>query len=243
MVFDNMNANYFEELLKKPTLFKDESKLDINFIPEKLLHREKELSLLSQLFLSILTNPNILSRKVLISGKTGIGKTATAKCFGKMLEKTAIKMDVPIKVVHINCRKEHTSYKVLIRIIHSFDKKFPRRGYSPQDLLEMINTLLHRQKMHLVIVLDELSYLINKGGDFIYSLTRLNDDYYNKSQHLSIIGIVRDLSSLNNLDVSTQSTLQRNIIHFDPYTKKQIFEILKYRAGISLKDNIISDDI
>ena len=54
---------YFEELLKKPTLFKDESKLDSNFVPEKLPHRDKELSLLSQLFIALITNPNSISRK------------------------------------------------------------------------------------------------------------------------------------------------------------------------------------
>ena len=57
---------YFEEWLKKPTLFQDESKLEMNYIPPKLPHRDKELSLLSQLFLTIITNPNSLSRKILI---------------------------------------------------------------------------------------------------------------------------------------------------------------------------------
>ncbi|GAG68487.1 unnamed protein product, partial [marine sediment metagenome] len=57
----SMTMDYFEELLKKPSLFKEESKLDNNFIPKRLPHREKELSLLSQLFLALLTNPNSIS--------------------------------------------------------------------------------------------------------------------------------------------------------------------------------------
>jgi len=40
---------------------------------------------LSQLFLTLLTNPNKTSRKILITGKTGIGKTVTVKVFGEML--------------------------------------------------------------------------------------------------------------------------------------------------------------
>ncbi|MFX1321248.1 MAG: Cdc6/Cdc18 family protein [Promethearchaeota archaeon] len=238
-----MIMDYFEELLKKPSIFKDESKLDINFIPDELPHREKELSLLSQLFLTLITNPNSISRKILITGKTGIGKTVTVKLFGDILKKASRKRDISIKYVHINCRKERSSYKVLIKIIHSIHKNFPQRGYSPQDLLEIIIEYLNKYNLHLLIVLDELSYLINKGEDLIYSLTRINDDSMNSQQRLSIIGIVRDISCLNNLDSSTLSTLQRNIINFDEYSKEQIFNIIKFRADLSLNQNALSDDL
>jgi len=234
---------YFEELLKKPSLFLDESRLDMNYIPDNLPHREKELSLLSQLFLTLLTNPNSISRKILITGKTGIGKTVTVKIFGDILKKASAKRNICVKYVHVNCRKERTSYKVLIKIIRLINKKFPKRGYSPQDLLENLIEFLNKQNIHILIVLDELSYLINKGEDLIYLLTRINDDAANVQQRVSIIGIVRDLSCLNNLDFSTISTLQRNIIKFSNYSKKQIFDILEYRAQLSLKENVISKDL
>ena len=239
----SMTIDYFEDLLRKPSLFKSEKKLDNNYVPKKLLHREKELSLLSQLFLELITNPNSLSRKILIVGKTGIGKTATIKIFGEMLVFAAAKRSGLIKYVHINCRKERTSYKVLIKIVRTLNENFPKRGYSPQDLLDIIVDIVNNQNLHLLIVLDELSYLINKGGDLIYSLTRINDDLFNSQQHLSIIGIARDLSCLSNLDVSTMSTLQRNIIHFKNYDREQLCDILEYRAEIGLNENVISDKL
>jgi len=224
-------------------MFKNESKLDNNYVPERLPHRNKELSLLSQLFLVLVTNPNSISRKILIIGKTGIGKTATIKLFGEMLINAAQKRSGDIKYVHINCRKERTSYQVLIKIVHTLNNNFPKRGYSPQDLLEIIVDMIKEQNLHLLIVLDELSYLIGKGGDLIYSLTRINDDSFNSRQHISIIGITRDISCLSGLDTSTMSTLQRNIIYFNNYSKEQLFNIMKYRTEISLKDNIISDNL
>ena len=189
---------YFEELLKKPSLFQDESKLDMNFVPNKLPHRDKELSLLSQLFLTLITDPNSISRKILITGKTGIGKTVTIKYFGEILKKVSGERNIDIKYVHVNCRKERTSYKVLIKIIRLMKKNFPKRGYSPQDLLEILIDFLHQKDIHILIVLDELCYLINKGEDLIYSLTRINDDAVNFQERLSIIGIVRDISCINN---------------------------------------------
>ncbi|MFX0058710.1 MAG: ORC1-type DNA replication protein [Candidatus Hodarchaeota archaeon] len=238
-----MTLDYFEDLLKKPSIFKDESKLDINFVPNELPHRRKELSLLSQLFLALITHPNSISRKILITGKTGIGKTVTVKLFGEMLHDAAKKRNVSIQYVHINCRKERTSYKVLIKIVRALNKNFPKRGYSPQDLLEIIIDNLNNLDLHLLIILDELSYLINNNGDLIYSITRINDDSFNAQQRISIIGIVRDISCLNNLDISTLSTLQRNIIKFKEYNNIQIFDILKYRATISLKDDTFSDEL
>ena len=238
-----MDTDLFEELLKQPSNFKDESTLDINFVPDRLPHRRKELSLLSQLFLTLLTNPNVISRKILITGKTGIGKTVTVKLFGMILSEASKKRNISLKYIHVNCRKERSSYKVLIKIIQSINNNFPKRGYSLQDLLESINNYLNIQNQHLLIVLDELNYLIKKDKDVIYSLIRLNDDSFNVPQRLSIIGIVRDISCINNLDASTLSTLQRNIINFDVYTKQQIFDILKFRAELSLKKNMISDEL
>ncbi len=238
-----MSMDIFENLINKPSIFKDERKLDINFVPNKLPHRNKELSLLSQLFLTLLTNPNELSRKILITGKTGIGKTVTVKLFGEMLINAAKKREISIRYIHVNCRKERTSYKVLIKILGSINTNFPKRGYSPQDLLEIINDFLNIHNIHILVILDELNYLINNDNDLIYSLTRLNDDSFNVPQRVSIIGILRDVSCINNLDNSTLSTLQRNIIKFENYTNEQIFDILKYRVEISLKRNTLSDEL
>ncbi|MFX0104975.1 MAG: hypothetical protein ACFE75_05760, partial [Candidatus Hodarchaeota archaeon] len=133
---------YFEELLKRPSLFKDEGKLDLNYVPKKLPHRHKELSLLSQLFLGVISNPSSVSRKILITGKMGIGKTVTVKLFGDILEKVSEERGIDIKCVHVNCRKERTSYKVLVRIIQLINKRFPKRGYSSQDLLDILIDVL-----------------------------------------------------------------------------------------------------
>ncbi|MFO8019349.1 MAG: ORC1-type DNA replication protein [Promethearchaeia archaeon] len=238
-----MKADYFDRLLEKESIFKDESKLDINFVPDKLPHREKELSLLSQLFLNLLKNPNKVSRKVLVTGKTGIGKTATLKLFGDIIKDAASKREVEIDYVHINCRKEKTSYKLLIKLIRKLDKSFPKRGYSSQDILDIIQEYLIKKDLHLIIILDELNYLIRADEDILYSLTRFMEDANSKKQFISIIGIVRDLSVLAEIDKSTMSTLQRNIIKFDLYSKSQIFDILKYRTDLSLKENIISEEI
>ncbi|MFX0060105.1 MAG: hypothetical protein ACFE8J_17550 [Candidatus Heimdallarchaeota archaeon] len=135
--------------------------------------------------------------------------------------------------------KERDKYlhKIGLNIIEPLNRLFfPKKVYSPQDLLEEILDFLTAQDSYLLLVLDELNYLISKNGDFIDTLTRLN-----KIQRISYIGIVRDSSCLNDLDVA--SALKWNTIKFKMYSKEQIFDILKYRAEISMKKECFSDKI
>ena len=71
----------------------------------------------------------------------------------------------------------------------------------------------------------------------------MNEITYSEENYLSIIGIVKNISILNNLDDATLSTLQNEVIRFKKYSSKQIFDILKDRISIGLKAGIISDEI
>jgi cell division control protein 6 len=233
----------FEELLDKPSLFLNESKFDVNFIPQKIPYREKELSLLYQLFLPLLINPNSISRKILIAGKKASGKTTTIKLFGELLNITATKRSVKIKCIYINCGEERTSYKILLKIIQTLDVNFRKKGYSTQGLLDFLVNIVHTKNMHIVIILDDLSRLLKKGDDLIYSYATFNAASFNDKHHISIIGITEDVPTLNNLDPAAFKILIRNVIRFTPFTKDQIYDILKHRISIGLKKNVISNDL
>lgn len=163
-----MDYNYLEEQYSKKTLFINEELLEINFIPEKVLHREQELILLSKIFVKLLDNPFSISRKVMIYGDIGLGKTLIAQTFGKMLLLSAKKRNLNINYVHINCRKEKTSYKILYQILTNLGCPVPQRGYSPQELISILQSFIEEKNIYLLLVLDELNYLDNKNFDLIY---------------------------------------------------------------------------
>ena len=115
----------FSKLLDKTenhSIFIDESKLEHNYLPYKLPYRERELSLLAQSFLSILVPQSGISKNILITGNSGIGKTATIKLFCKILSNVAKKRDISLVCVFINCRCKSSSYKILMKIISSIYK-------------------------------------------------------------------------------------------------------------------------
>ena len=64
------------------SIFKDESKLDINYIPQQLPHRESQQRLLLEFFSFILRCPERMSQRVILTGDVGTGKTALAQHFG-----------------------------------------------------------------------------------------------------------------------------------------------------------------
>jgi len=53
------------------SVFKDEAKLDINYIPDKLPRREKEQRLLMEFFSFVVRCPEKMAQRVIITGDVG----------------------------------------------------------------------------------------------------------------------------------------------------------------------------
>jgi len=238
-----MGENYLEDQLLSRTLFDKEELLEAQYLPEKLLHRKNELIFLSKVFVKLIENPFSISRKILITGEVGIGKTAIAKTFGNMILSSSEKRLINMKYIHINCRKEKTEYKILHQILTEIGCRIPKRGYSPQDLMSFLKNYLIETKMYLVLALDELNHMNTTKFDILYSLTRLHETTRVHFHCLSLILIVRNLTLLKNFDDSTLSTMQENILHLKKYTHQQVFDILYSRCLQALKPNVISEDL
>jgi len=223
------------------SVFKDESKLDINYVPSRLPHREAQLNLLSQFFRFATETPGKMTERVLITGKIGTGKTVLAQLFGQSITKTAQPKGINLHYVHVNCREcKGSFFMILQRVILHFSPNFPRRGYSAQELLQALMQTLNEQKAYVILTLDELDSLIRaEGTDALYSLTRVHEDRTAITQRLSLIGIIRDTALVNTLDPSTRSTLQHNLIQLGEYSKTQLLDILNDRAASAFHDNTI----
>jgi len=224
------------------SVFKDESKLDINYVPSRLPHREPQLKLLNQFFRFAVETPGKMTQRVLVAGKVGAGKTVLAQLFGQNIIREAGKRGINLHYVHVNSREcKGSLFMVIQRVILKFHPNYPRRGYSAQELLQALMQVLDEQKAYLILTLDELDALIqNEGSDSLYSLTRVQEDRQTTVQRLSLIGIVRDTALLNTLDASTKSTLQRNIIELEEYSQQQLRDILNDRVTNAFRENAVS---
>ena len=227
------------------SVFKDESKLDINYIPPKLPHREREHRLLTEFFGFILRCPERMAQRVIITGDVGTGKTALAQHFGATLTSEANKRGIKFHYLHVNCREYRGSLcSILYQAVAFFQPNYPARGFSAEEIQATFLKILDEEQVHLVLVLDEFDSVIEKeGSDAVYKLTRLQEMRQGKPQRLSFIFIMRGLQALEQLDESAKSTLQRSIIRLERYGKQELVDILSDRVAMAFELGAVPEDV
>lgn len=235
-----MFEEVFGEELDRESVFRDASKLSPDYVPRVLVHREEEFRQLARIFRSVIENK--MSQRVLITGSVGVGKTALARRFGKELEPNAKGRGVNLTYLHINCRKDKTTYSVLTKILQHYNPRWPYHGLGPEKLLDDVVAYMDTHDAYLTITLDELDYFIQLNGpDLLYSLTRATEES-GEPNRISVIAIARDKNFLRFLDVATQSTFMHNVLTLDRYTAPQLKDILNQRVGEAFKTGGVDED-
>jgi len=226
------------------SVFRDESRLDINYVPPRLPHRDRQLSLLNEFFRFAVERPGGMAQRVLITGRVGTGKTVLSQRFGLDIEGEARDRGVNLHYVHVNCRECRGSpFMILQQAILKFLPHFPRRGYSAEELLQTLMQVLDDKDAYLIMAMDELEALIRgSGSDPLYSLTRVQEARIGAPQRLSLICILREPECLERLDPSTRSTLQRNIIRLEEYSRDQLRSILDDRVDLAFRGGSVSGE-
>jgi cell division control protein 6 len=226
------------------SVFKDETKLDINYVPHRLPHRDSELRLLTEFFNFMLQFPGKMSQRVLIVGEVGTGKTALSQRFGADMTREARSRDTNLRYIHVNCREYHGSFFLILQhAVSVFHPNFPKRGYSAEELLRILMQILDDENAYVILTLDEFdSLVLREGSEAVYQLTRLQEARQDKPQRLSLMCIVRDTSSIDKLDASTRSTLQSNIINLARYSKQQLTDILNERISLAFKPSAVPEE-
>lgn len=235
-----MYGDIFEEEMSRETVFKNQSKLSPDFVPDELVHREEEFRKLTQFFKPVLENQ--ASQRVLVSGSVGVGKTALTSSFGQELESAAKRRDMDLVYAHVNCRKRGTPQMVLHKLASNFPISVPKRGFAPQEIMEHIVDYLEKKDVYLTVTLDELDYFIRQNGpDLLYSLTRVAEESGTPNR-LSIIATSFSPDFLESVDEATRSTFMHNQIEMDKYSADQLYDILEQRVDLAFKSNKVREE-
>ncbi|HVQ00154.1 MAG TPA: AAA family ATPase [Candidatus Thermoplasmatota archaeon] len=224
-------GSVIEDELFSSSVIKELRMLDFDFVPPELPHRIEQLKKLASMFKPLLSG---LPQHVFIHGPVGTGKTAMTKHFCQSLVSIARKQGVMIEYVHINCRKRSTDSLVLLGILAHFDPRFPDRGFSVQEMLQILRTHLQRREAQLLLALDEVDALLKKNGsNLLYNLTRFNDESTKQSNPVSVI-MVSQKDAFSMIDTATLSTFKRgNTIALEKYTRGELYDIVKQRVELA----------
>ena len=104
---------------------------------------------------------------VIFWGPPGSGKTTLAKRFGKLLEN--IDKQKNFRLVYINCRIYKSPYLIISTLARQLNKAIPPRGYSFEELQDLLIRLLDFYSQKILLILDEVDYLID---DYSYITIR-----------------------------------------------------------------------
>ncbi|MEF8756632.1 MAG: ORC1-type DNA replication protein [Halobacteriales archaeon] len=120
VVFDDADASQglFDDLLAGEPIFKNKEVLRPSYTPHELPHRKEQINKMATILVAALRGET--PSNILIYGKTGTGKTASAKFVSQELETTSGKYAVPADVEYINCEVTDTQYRVLAQLANTF---------------------------------------------------------------------------------------------------------------------------
>lgn len=232
-----------DELRKKLTknhksVFKSASSLDMSYVPDTIYCRDDAINTLISNFRRILDEKDQPSINCLILGKGGIGKTCTARWFGKNFTNIAKEKGVNFFTEYYNCLNFRTKGRIIRELLDKHTHG-GGRGYSDDEALKIILKQLMREKSYMLLVIDEV-HLLKK--DEILALLDIAETFGHQNARLSIILISRNKDWMR---VETERILSRlnEKIQLKPYKYYEARQILQYRIDIAYKEGVVDDDI
>ena len=225
------------------SVFKDQGKLSFDYVPEKLVHREKQLQRLFSYFRPIVEAGS--SSNAFLYGPVGTGKTHSAKRFCADFKKYASEKGRAIDYAFVNCRQRMGDDAVLLSLVRHFDAHHPERGFSVAEKLETFKRAIDKQRVHFIVILDEVDALLKKSGaDLVYSFARAAEESPTAKGAISMILISQRSNALEYMDRAALSTFRRsNVVEFPVYGKGELEDILGIRVELAMHPGTVDADL
>lgn len=189
-----------------------------NAIPSSLLCRERELVALGS-FLKSTVEANVAG-SLYVAGPPGTGKTA---CVTHLLQKYK---DSSLTVINVNCMGIQRPQAIFSRISEELFGE-----HRSSEMAEPLAKFVVSSKKMILIVLDEIDQLVQRGQEVLYTLFEWPSLPGSK---VVLVGIANSLDFTDRFLPRLQTHLrhcQPQLLQFRPYTKDEIASILFHRLG------------
>ena len=233
-------SNVFDKLMEEQRIFKNREVLSSAYVPHEFPHRDDQINDIASILKPALYGAR--PSNILIYGQTGTGKTAVTKYICNQIIAKADSERRKIHTAYINCKQTNTPYGILTGIGKTYstdwEKQIPNAGWRIDKVYSALKEKADEDGGIAIVVLDEIDALVNKkGDDILYHLTGLDADLDNSK--ICLIGISNDTKFTTLLDPRVRSRMGEEALIFPPYNAIQIENILKQRASMAFKDDVI----
>jgi len=225
----------FQRAKEGKALFQDRKALSPEYIPENLPFRTKQISEVAEVLAPALHQSK--PSNLLLYGKTGTGKTAVAR---RVVQRLAEQSNGTIQTPYVNTRIVGTEYRTLSEIAAQLGIEVPFTGLSIGELVSRIFKGIQSKGANVVLVLDEIDYLVNAyNDDILYEFTRAGERI--TPGFLSLIGISNNLTFKEGLDPRVLSSLGEEELVFPPYTTEELRSILSERSAVAFRPDAVPE--
>jgi cell division control protein 6 len=233
-----MDENEFRKQFMKKSVFKQSSSLDQSYVPEKLYCRDDVITSLIYNYRRIVDEREQPSINCLLLGKGGIGKTVSARYFGRNFKSIALERDINLFVEYYNCITFNSKSKIIRELLAKYTHG-SGRGFSDDEGLKLILSQLIREKSYMLLIIDEVFRL---KPDEILALLDIAETFGHQNAKLSLLLISR---SKDWMTVENERILSRlnEKISLKPYNFDESRQILEYRSELAFKENVVNEDI
>jgi len=233
-----MDEEEFRKQFMTKSVFNQANSLDMSYVPEKLYCRDEAIRNLILNFRRILEEEEQPSVNCLILGKGGVGKTCTARYFGRNFKTIALEKDTNVFIEYYNCINFRSKSKIIRELLAKYTHG-SGRGFSDDEALKLILKQLIREKGYMLLIIDEVHLL---RSDEILAFLDIAETYGHQNAKLSIILISRNKDWMT---IETERILSRlnEKIRLKPYNYDEAKKILEYRSDLAFKEYVVDDDI
>ncbi len=210
-------------------IIKNTVPLDSSYVPDNLIFREREISIISDIVISSLTKG--IATPLWVYGAPGVGKTSTLKYLQRKIKNP--------RILYENSLSHGSVRAILISILAQLGKVVPPAGVTYKQIFTAFNDYHRENNQSLVVVLDEAAHLY-KDTEGIYNLNRAQE-LYNVS--ISPVFISIDTPEIHSSFREQAGSIRLETLRFGKYSTDELFGIILDRAKRALNDGTWNEEI
>ena len=130
--------SFFENYLKKSSMFVNKKALQGNYVPKEIPYREKQIEHIANVLAPALRLEK--PSNLFVYGKTGTGKTLCVKHTTEAMFEIARKNNIELKFIYLNCkfkRVADTEYRLVAQLARELGEEVPVTGLPTEEIYKI----------------------------------------------------------------------------------------------------------